>query len=108
MSFLQPGILCFLGTNYNYYFMNQSFTTGFSPKDSPTSDEKMIALLSHILTFVAPILAPLIIYLVKKDESEFVASHSLENGDPGIAGPDRSFAIARVASLPRSPARAFP
>ena len=39
----------------------------------------MIALLSHILTFVAPILAPLIIYLVKKDESEFVAYHAKES-----------------------------
>jgi uncharacterized Tic20 family protein len=36
---------------------------------TPTSDEKTFALLSHILTLVAPILAPLIIYLIKKDES---------------------------------------
>src|ERR1051325_1237382 len=50
-----------------------------SPDVVPTSDEKMMAILSHILTLVAPILAPLIIYLVKKDESDFVRWHSRES-----------------------------
>lgn len=45
----------------------------------PTSDEKTLAILSHILTLVAPILAPLIIYLVKKDESKYVAYHAKES-----------------------------
>lgn len=45
----------------------------------PTSDEKTIALLSHIICFVAPFLGPLIIYLVKKDDSAFVASHAKES-----------------------------
>src|SRR5580765_4436429 len=44
----------------------------------PTKDEKTLALLAHILTLVAPILAPLIIYLVKKDESKSVAYHAKE------------------------------
>lgn len=30
-------------------------------------------------TFIAPVLAPLIIYLVKKDDSEFVRQHALES-----------------------------
>lgn len=79
MSYLQQGILYFLGTNYNYYFMNQSFTTGFTPQKTPSSDEKTLGLLAHILTFVAPILAPLLIYLVKKDESEYVTFHAKES-----------------------------
>lgn len=49
------------------------------PNYTPTSDEKTLALLSHVLTFVAPILAPLIIYLIKKDESQFVAWHAKES-----------------------------
>jgi len=49
------------------------------PDYVPTSDEKTMAVLSHILTIVAPILAPLIIYLVKKNESRFVESHAKES-----------------------------
>jgi uncharacterized Tic20 family protein len=41
--------------------------------------KKTLALLAHILTLVAPILAPLIIYLIKKDESKFVAYHAKES-----------------------------
>ena len=40
--------------------------TDTDPVIAPTSDEKTMAVLSHVLTFVAAILAPLIIYLVKK------------------------------------------
>lgn len=50
-----------------------------TPVIPPTSDEKTLALLSHVLTFFFPILAPLIIYLVKKDESSFVAYHAKES-----------------------------
>ena len=49
------------------------------PDYVPTSDEKTMAVLSHILTLVAPILAPLIIYLVKKNESKFVEWHAKES-----------------------------
>jgi len=52
---------------------------GVGPDYLPTSDEKTLALLSHILTLVAPILAPLIIYLLKKDESRFVSFHAKES-----------------------------
>ena len=44
----------------------------------PTSDEKTMAILSHILTLVAGFIAPLVIYLVKKDESEYVREHAAE------------------------------
>src|SRR5258706_13135364 len=58
---------------------NSFLGTDSSPDYIPTSDEKTMALLSHILTLVAPILAPLIIYLIKKDESKFVAYHAKES-----------------------------
>ncbi len=45
----------------------------------PTSDEKTMAILSHILTLVAGFIAPLIIYLVKKDESAYVREHAVES-----------------------------
>lgn len=46
---------------------------------TPTGDEKTLALLSHVLTIIAPILAPLIIYLIKKNESAFVEAHAKES-----------------------------
>ncbi|MFT4155320.1 DUF4870 domain-containing protein [Parafilimonas sp.] len=53
--------------------------TDETPVIPPTSDEKTMALLSHVLTFVFPLLAPLVIYLVKKDESEFIKYHARES-----------------------------
>ena len=59
---------------------SNSYSGGeFQPNYVPTSDEKTMAILSHILTFVAPIIAPLIIYLLKKDESTYVAHHARES-----------------------------
>lgn len=45
---------------------------------TPTSDERTMAILSHVLGLVFWLLAPLIIYLIKKDESKFVAAHARE------------------------------
>ena len=53
--------------------------TDAEPVIVPTSDEKTMALLSHVLTFVAGFIAPLIIYLIKKDESPFVTAHAKES-----------------------------
>jgi len=53
--------------------------TDTDPVTIPTSDEKTIAILAHVLTFVSSILAPLIIYLIKKDQSTFVAHHARES-----------------------------
>lgn len=50
-----------------------------SPLATPTSDEKTMALLSHVLCFVGGFIAPLVIYLVKKDESPFVREHAKES-----------------------------
>jgi uncharacterized Tic20 family protein len=49
------------------------------PLFAPTSEEKTMALLAHVLTIVAGFIAPLIIYLIKKDESTFVAAHAKES-----------------------------
>jgi uncharacterized protein len=49
------------------------------PLTIPTNEERNIAVLSHLLCFIAPLLAPLIIYLLKKDESTFVAAHAKES-----------------------------
>ncbi len=51
----------------------------FEEEYSPTSDEKTMALLSHILTLVAGFVAPLVIYIIKKDESAYVRKHAVES-----------------------------
>jgi uncharacterized Tic20 family protein len=58
---------------------NSYINEEFQPNYVPTSDEKTLAILSHILTIAAPILAPLIIYLLKKDESRYIAFHAKES-----------------------------
>ena len=58
---------------------NSFLGTEETPLIPPASDEKTMALLSHVLTFVASFLAPLIIYIVKKDESAFVSAHAKES-----------------------------
>ena len=42
---------------------------------SPTQEERNLALLMHILAFFTGFLGPLVIWLVKKDESEFLDQH---------------------------------
>jgi uncharacterized Tic20 family protein len=49
------------------------------PLYTPTSEEKTMAILSHILCLIFWLLPPLIIYLVKKDESQFIAAHAKES-----------------------------
>lgn len=45
----------------------------------PSSDDKTMAILAHILTLVAGFVAPLVIYLVKKDNSPFASAHAKES-----------------------------
>ncbi len=51
------------------------------PLFTPTSDERLLAILSHLLAIVPGIgiLGPLVIYLLKKDESSFVAANARES-----------------------------
>lgn len=43
-----------------------------------TQEEKNMALLAHLLTFVTAFLAPLIIWLMKKDQSGYIDHHAKE------------------------------
>ena len=44
-----------------------------------TQDDRLWSMLAYVLTFFAPIIAPLVIYLIKKDQSRFVAFHALQS-----------------------------
>lgn len=58
---------------------NSLLGTDVQPIVPPTSDEKTMAILSHILTLVAGFIPPLIIYLVKKDDSKFASDNAKES-----------------------------
>ncbi len=45
---------------------------------SPTSEERTQAMLIHLLSLLTGFLGPLILWLVKKDESQFVNHHGKE------------------------------
>jgi uncharacterized Tic20 family protein len=45
-----------------------------------TSDERTWALAVHLSAFVVPVFGPLLAYLVKKDESPYIAYHALQAG----------------------------
>jgi uncharacterized Tic20 family protein len=51
------------------------------PLFTPSSDERLLALLSHLLAIVPGIgiLGPLVIFLLKKDESSFVTANAKES-----------------------------
>ena len=53
--------------------------TETDPGYVPTSEERTMAILSHVLCVVVWLFPPLIIYLVKKDESAYVAAHAKES-----------------------------
>jgi hypothetical protein len=48
------------------------------PAGPPTGDDRNIAVLTHILGFLTGWLAPLIIWLLKKDSSPYITDHSKE------------------------------
>ena len=51
------------------------------PLSAPTSDERVMGILSHILAIVPGIgiFGPLVIWLIKKDESPFVEANAKES-----------------------------
>ena len=65
------------------------------PSQPPTQDERTLAILAHILTIFGWIFAPLIIYLLRKDESSFVRHHALESLNFQI-----TLTICLIASIP--------
>src|SRR5687768_6631790 len=63
-----------------------------TPPYTPTSDERTLAILCHVLTLFFWIFPPLIIYLIKKDESAYVKEHARESLNFQI-----TFGIAAIA-----------
>ncbi len=57
---------------------NDMLGTEMNPAYTPTEDERSMAMLVHVLSIFFWILPGLIIYLLKKDESSFVAAHAKE------------------------------
>lgn len=51
----------------------------FKESPAPSSDEKILAILAHVLTLIGWFIPPLIIYILKKDESSFVSQHAKES-----------------------------
>lgn len=51
-----------------------------------SSDDKQTALLSHLSNIFFWLVGPLVIYLVKKDSSKFVAFHALQSLYWALAG----------------------
>ena len=75
------------------------------PLFQPTSDERVLAILSHVLAIVPGIgiFGPLVIYLVKKGESGFVEANAREslNLPPPVLRPPSVRRLARFR--PRHP-----
>ena len=76
----QQNIFIFISTKtFNKMETQNLMGEEIIPATIPTADEKTLAILSHILTIVSSFIAPLIIYLVKKDDSPYVAEHAKES-----------------------------
>lgn len=60
--------------------MDPSFLGTSSPSlGQVTESDRLLAILSHLLTLFFSFFAPLVIYLLKKDESHFVKEHARES-----------------------------
>jgi len=68
---------------------------GYGPRGA--SDDQTWAMLSYVLAFVASIIAPLVIYLVKMNESRYVRFHAAQALNMGITALIESIAIFIVA-----------
>jgi hypothetical protein len=70
---------------------------GYGPRGP--SDDHLWAALSYVLAFVASIIAPLVIYLVKMNESRFVRFHAAQSLNMGISAVIYTVAIILVGIL---------
>jgi uncharacterized Tic20 family protein len=68
---------------------------GYGPRGA--SDDRTWALLSYILALVASVIAPLVIYLVKMNESRFVRFHAAQALNMGITAFIEAVAIFILA-----------
>ena len=73
----------------------QDSLQGYGPRGS--SDDHLWALLAYVLALVASILAPLVIYLVKMNESRYVRFHAAQALNMGLTALIYSVAIFVVA-----------
>jgi uncharacterized protein len=64
---------------------------GYGPRGA--SDDRTWALLSYVLALVASVIAPLVIYLVKMNESRFVRFHAAQALNLGLTAIIESVAI---------------
>jgi hypothetical protein len=46
--------------------------------ETPTSDDKTMALLSHLSVYVFPFLGPIIFYLIFQEKSRFIKYHAVQ------------------------------
>ncbi len=65
------------------YWDGTSWTDHYAPSPpaadgAVTSDERSLALIAYLLGFLVSFLGPLIIFLIKKDESPFIRRHCAE------------------------------
>jgi uncharacterized protein len=75
---------------------------GYGPQDygpRGASDDRTWALLSYVLALVASIIAPLVIYLVKMNESRYVRFHAAQALNMGITAIIESVAIFIVGII---------
>jgi uncharacterized Tic20 family protein len=57
---------------------------GYGPRGP--SDDQMWSLLAYLLAVIAAVIAPLVIYLVKRDESGYVRYHAAQALNLGLTG----------------------
>lgn len=70
---------------------------GYGPRGP--SDDHLWALLSYLLTFVAGLLAPLIVFLVKMNESRYVRYHAAQSLNMSITALIYAFAAFFVGLI---------
>ena len=75
------------GTNWTEHMAPLVATgqIGSAQGAAPSSDEKSLAVIAHVLGLFAAILGPLIIFLLKKDESPYVRRQAAEALNFGIS-----------------------
>jgi uncharacterized Tic20 family protein len=57
---------------------------GYGPRGA--SDDQLWAMLAYLLTFVAAVIAPLVVYLIKRDESPYARYHSAQSLNLNLTG----------------------
>jgi len=69
-------------------------------EDGPSHDERVLAAVSHGVTFFeGGLIGPLIVYLIKRNESDFVAFHALQSLAFGVLFFGLTFVTCGFAAL---------